>query len=96
MSRGCSVPWISVDGMLDTAFEQIGHYVANDAAVSLRLLRAIGDIAGTLQQDDTRATLLERARRVIDGCDARLGEVEAARLQQRLATIEQAVRLRNQ
>ena len=62
------VPWISVDGMLDTAFEQIRHYAANDAAVSLRLLRAIGDIAGTLQQDDARAKLLERARRVVDGC----------------------------
>ena len=84
-----SVPWISVDGMLDTAFEQIRHYAANDAAVSLRLLRAIGDIAGTLQQDDTRAKLLERARRVVDGCSERLGETETARLQQRLTTIEQ-------
>ena len=36
------VPWISVDGMLDTAFEQIRHYAASDVAVSLRLLRAIG------------------------------------------------------
>src|SRR5262249_23090007 len=25
------VPWIGVDGMLDTAFEQIRHYAANDA-----------------------------------------------------------------
>ena len=83
------VPWISVDGMLDTAFEQIRHYAANDAAVSLRLLRAIGDIAGTLQQDDTRAKLLERARRVMDGCSEQLGETETARLQQRLTTIEQ-------
>ena len=83
------VPWISVDGMLDTAFEQIRHYAANDAAVSLRLLRAIGDIAGTLQQDDTRAKLLERARRVVDGCSERLGEAETARLKQRLTTIEQ-------
>ena len=82
------VPWMSVDGMLDTAFEQIRHYAANDAAVSLRLLRAIGDIGGALQQDGTRATLLERARRVVDGCDERLAEVEAARLRQRFATIE--------
>ena len=82
------VPWINVDGMLDTAFEQIRHYAANDAAVSLRLLRAIGDIAGTLQRDDVRAKLLERARRVVDGCDERLGEAEAARLQQRIATLE--------
>ena len=82
------VPWISVDGMLDTAFEQIRHYAANDAAVSLRLLRAIGDIAGTLQQDDTRAKLLERARRVVDGCGERLGEAETARLRQRIAALE--------
>jgi uncharacterized membrane protein len=82
------VPWMSVDGMFDTAFEQIRHYAANDAAVSLRLLRAIGDIGGALQQDDTRAKLLERARRVVDGCDERLGEVDTARLRQRLATIE--------
>jgi uncharacterized membrane protein len=83
------VPWISVDGMLDTAFEQIRHYSASDAAVSLRLLRAIGDIASTLQQDDTRAKLLERARRVVDGCTERLDEAETARLKQRLTTIEQ-------
>jgi uncharacterized membrane protein len=83
------VPWISIDGMLDTAFEQIRHYAANDTAVSLRLLRAIGDIAGTLQHDDTRAKLLERARRVVDGCSERLGEIDTARLRQRLATMEQ-------
>ena len=83
------VPWISADGMLDTAFEQIRHYAANDAAVSLRLLRAIGDIAGTLEQNDTRAKLLERGRRVVDGCNERLGEAEIARLKQRLTTLEQ-------
>jgi uncharacterized membrane protein len=81
------VPWISADGMLDTAFEQIRHYAANDAAASLRLLRAIGDIGGTLQRDDARAKLLERARRVVDGCCERLGEAEAERLQQRVATL---------
>jgi uncharacterized membrane protein len=82
------VPWISVDGMLDTSLEQIRHYAARDAAVSLRLLRAIGDIAGALQQDDARAKLLERARRVVDGCGERLGEVEADRLRQRVAMLE--------
>jgi uncharacterized membrane protein len=83
------VPWIGIDGMLDTAFEQIRHYAANDAAVSLRMIRAIGDIAGTLEQANDRAKLMERARRVVEGCDARLGEVDAARLRQRVAAIEQ-------
>jgi uncharacterized membrane protein len=83
------VPWLGVDGMFDTAFEQIRHYAANDAAVSLRLLRAIGDIGGALEQEDTRAKLLELARRVVDGCDERLDAIEAARLRQRIATLEQ-------
>ena len=85
------VPWLGVDGMFDTAFEQIRHYAASDAAVSLRLLRAVGDIAAALEQVDIRAKLLERARRVVDGCDERLGEVEAARMHQRFATIEHRI-----
>jgi uncharacterized membrane protein len=82
------VPWIGVDGMLDTAFEQIRHYATSDAAVSLRLLRAISDIAGTLQHDESRAKLLQRAHRVVAGCDQRLGETEIARLRQRVAMLE--------
>ena len=83
------VPWISVDGMLDTAFEQIRHYAATDVAVSLRLLRAIGDIGGALEQSEIRDKLLERARRVVDGCGERFGEDDAGRLRQRLATLEE-------
>src|SRR5208282_1983976 len=41
------VPWITLDGLLDLAFEQIRHYAAADAAVSLRLLRALADIGST-------------------------------------------------
>jgi uncharacterized membrane protein len=83
------VPWIGVAGMLDTAFEQIRHYAVTDAAVSLRLLRAIGDIAGTLPEGDIRTRLLERARRVVHGCGERLGGTDAERLRERLALIEQ-------
>jgi uncharacterized membrane protein len=82
------VPWISADGMLDTAFEQIRHYATKDAAVSLRLLRAFSDIAGTLRHDDTRAKLLERAHRVVEGCGERFSEAETARLRQRIAALE--------
>jgi hypothetical protein len=55
------VPWMSFDGLLDTAFEQIRHYGAADIAVSLRLLRAFSDIANATQHADIRATLLTRA-----------------------------------
>lgn len=82
------VPWISVEGMFDTAFEQIRHYAANDAVVSLRLLRAISDIGGTLQHSDIRAQLLQRARRVVEGCSDGVAEADAARLQGRLTNLE--------
>jgi uncharacterized membrane protein len=81
------MPWINFAGMLDTAFEQIRHYAMTDLAVSLRLLRAIGDIAATVQQADVRALLLVRARLVVEEATGRLGEVDAARLRQRLVTL---------
>jgi uncharacterized membrane protein len=85
------MPWIDVPGMLDTALEQIRHYATADLAVSLRLLRAIGDIAGTAQQGDIRDALLARARLVVDGATKRLSEVDAARLRQRLTKLEEGL-----
>jgi uncharacterized membrane protein len=83
------IPWIEIAGMLDTALEQIRHYAMADLAVSLRLLRAIGDIAGTAQQGDIRTLLLARARLVVDGATNHLGEVDVARLRRRLAKLEE-------
>ena len=85
------VPWISFDGLLDTAFEQIRHYAAADIAVSLRLLRAFDDIAGTVQQAVLRAKLLERARHVMTSCAGHLPGDELTKLQQRFAALETAV-----
>ena len=82
------VPWMSFDGLLDTAFEQIRHYAVADVAVSLRLMRAYGDIAGSTPHADLRASLLERARRVATGCAGHLPKDELVRLEQRLAAIE--------
>jgi len=82
------IPWMSFDGLLDTAFEQIRHYAAADVAVSLRLLRAFTDIVGTTQHADLRTILLERARRVAAGCAGHLPKDELVKLQQRLAVLE--------
>ena len=60
------VPWISFDGLLDTAFEQIRHYAAADIAVSLRLLRAFHDIASATEHADLRNKLVELAKFVDD------------------------------
>jgi uncharacterized membrane protein len=82
------VPWMSFDGLLDTAFEQIRHYAVADVAVSLRLMRAFNDIASTAEHADLRIRLLERARRVMTGCAGHLPKDELARLERRLAALE--------
>ncbi|HBZ71059.1 MAG TPA: DUF2254 domain-containing protein [Deltaproteobacteria bacterium] len=85
------LPWITLDELLDTAFEQIRHYSASDVAVSLRLLRAFGDIARTAADAALQAALLARARRVVGGCTGRLAEDELAKLRQRLFALESAI-----
>jgi uncharacterized membrane protein len=85
------VPWMSFEGLLDTAFEQIRHYGIADVAVGLRLIRAFGDIAGATPHTDLRARLLERARRMTAGCAGQLPEDELERLQRRFAALETAI-----
>ena len=85
------VSWMTFDGLLDTAFEQIRHYAAADIAVSLRLMRAFNDIAGATAHAELHSKLLKRARRVADGCAGHLPKDELVKLQQRLAAIESSV-----
>jgi hypothetical protein len=61
---------MSIDGLLDTAFEQIRHFAVADLAVSLRLMRAFNDTASATGHGDVRARLLERAEGVAAGCAA--------------------------
>jgi len=82
------VPWMSFDGLLDTAFEQIRHYAAADIAVSLRLMRAFNDIASATEHADLRTRLLERGQRVTAGCAGHLPKDDLVKLQQRLAALE--------
>jgi uncharacterized membrane protein len=85
------MPWISLDGLLDTAFEQIRHYSESDVAVSLRLLRALDDIARAVAYPNLRSTLVERGRRVVGGCTGRLAEDDLDKLRQRLLVLESRI-----
>ena len=71
-----SIPWIDFDGLLTSAFEQIRLYSKADIAVSLRMLRALGDIAGTVEDPAYRLKLDELGRRIVSGCAERLTEEE--------------------
>jgi uncharacterized membrane protein len=82
-----SVKWIDFERLLDSAFEQIRMYSKGDVAVSLRLLRALGDIAiGAPARH--RGVLVEVGRRVVAGCGERLAEEEMRRVRSRLAELE--------
>jgi uncharacterized membrane protein len=81
------VPWIDFDGLLDLAFEQIRHYSISDAAVSLRLMRALGDISSTTGDPAIRQRLLDRGNRVLDGCAEQIQEFDLERLRARLARL---------
>jgi uncharacterized membrane protein len=85
------VPTIELEGLLDTAFEQIRHYGAADEAVSLRLLRAFNDIASTVQSEEIRRGLFDRAARVVAGCAANLSEDGLGKLRKRLASLERSM-----
>ncbi|MGO9675193.1 MAG: DUF2254 domain-containing protein [Methylocella sp.] len=82
------LPWIDFDHLLDTAFEQIRHYSASDVAVSLRLLRALNDLAATIDDERMRENLALRGRRVVASCATRLDPGDLKRLKDRLAPLE--------
>ena len=83
-----NIPWIGFDGLIDSAFEQIRMYAKSDVAVSLRLLRALRDIAAATGDREFRRTLLETGKRVVAGCAERLGEDELRHLRVRLLALE--------
>jgi uncharacterized membrane protein len=82
------VPWIDLDGLLNTAIEQIRAYATTDVAVSLRLLRLLHDAAVTVENDALRQRLVDRGARVVEGCRGQLPPDDLARLEGRLAVLE--------
>jgi uncharacterized membrane protein len=82
--------WITFSRMLDSAFEQIRMYARSDAAVSLRLLRALNDIAAALPNSGEEVELIARGKKIVDGCQGRLADDEMKELRLRLAVLEEA------
>ena len=83
-----SIPWIDFAGLLESALEQIRMYSKGDAAVSLRLLRALGDVAATTPDAHRRRMLMAAGKRVVSGCAERLNQEELANLRARLIELE--------
>jgi len=88
-----SIPWIDFEGLLKSAFHQIRLYSKSDLAVSLRMLRALGDIAWTRPEPAPRRALYEEGRRIVEGCAEKLGEEELRPMRDRLAALEKLVNI---
>jgi uncharacterized membrane protein len=82
------VPWISFEGLIDTAFDQIRHYAVADLPVSLRLIRALQDIASATKGLDEQQLLVGLARRIVAESQKHLAESELERLKRRVAGLE--------
>jgi uncharacterized membrane protein len=82
------IMWSNFGRMLDSAFEQIRLYSQTDLAVSLRMMRALADIAVTTPDPGDLRPLVERGRRIVEGCAEKLGEQEMKELRARLAGLE--------
>ena len=76
---------------MDAAFEQIRMYSQTDVAVSLRMLRALDDIAGTTADSSYHRALVELGRRIVSGCAEKLGEEELREMRVRLVALERFV-----
>jgi uncharacterized membrane protein len=83
-----SLAWIHFERLLEAAFEQIRMYSKADVAVSLRLLRALRDIAASTPDPEFRRILVERGVRIVAGCAEKLGEQELRELRVRQAALE--------
>ncbi|HEY6301815.1 MAG TPA: DUF2254 domain-containing protein [Terriglobales bacterium] len=83
-----SVGWIHFERLLDAALEQIRMYSKTDVAVSLRLLRALSDIAASTPDPEFRRILVEHGLRIVAGCAEKLDQEELRELRSRQAALQ--------
>jgi uncharacterized membrane protein len=82
------VPWPTFEQLTHTAFDQIRLYAQRDAAVSMRLLRALQDIASATPDCSVRRHLFGRAKGVVEGCANALADEDVRPMRVRLAGFE--------
>lgn len=78
------VPILGLDRLAHSAFDQIRAYSKGDAAVSLRLLRALTDVSTTVDDPEARRMLAQMGRKILSGVESMLGEDELVEMRQRM------------
>ena len=79
-----NIPRLDFETLLESAFDQIRFYARSDVAVSLRLLRALADIAVVAPHDGVHRLLLDLGERIVEGCAPYQDERAMMRLRGRL------------
>ena len=85
-------PVMGLDRMVHSAFDQIRSYSKGDAAVSLRMLRALSDVSNTVQTQEARVMLAEMGRRILTGVATTLAEEELKEMRARMHTLDRLAR----
>ena len=83
-----SIPYLDFERLVDSAFEQIRMYSRTDVAVSLRMFRALGDIAHTVPDKASRMVLVQKGRRILASCEKNLEENEIIEMKTRMDALE--------
>ena len=82
------LPTTSFVDMVDLAFDQLRQYARTDMAVSLRILRALADIAEVTPHRTGRARLLQQGRLVAEAVRGAFSASDCRELDARLARLE--------
>jgi uncharacterized membrane protein len=86
-----SAPALSLERLVDDAFEQIRVYAKGDAVVSLRLLRALGDVGAAVPDPSLRKMLADRGNRIVTGVAEKLPPHELVDLKIRNDALQKAM-----
>jgi len=84
------IPTWTFARLLDIAFDQLPRYARADVAVSLRILRALLDVASCAASQDHREAIYKRAQFVHDLCVRHAPDDELAALRERLERVRSA------
>ena len=83
-----SIGWVHFEQLLEVAFEQIRMYSKTDMAVSLRLLRALGDIASSTPDPEFHGILAAFGARTVTDCREGFSETALKELRSRQTALE--------
>jgi uncharacterized membrane protein len=78
-----SISTVGLERLVHSAFDQIRSYSKGDLAVSLRMLRALSDLAPKVSDPDLLSALATMGNRILTGCESHLEEDELSELKKR-------------